>query len=584
MLEIASPQSPVCLTLPLAASNMNSPQTEPDPDAIKMFVGQVPRSMDEDDLRKMFEEFGPICQLNVLRDKVTSMSKGCCFVTFFTRKAALEAQNKLHNIKTMSGMQHPIQMKPADSEKRSIEERKLFLGMLSRKCTENDVRMMFSPFGTIEECTVLREPNGQSKGCAFVTYASKQCAQNAIRAMHQSQTMEGCRSPLVVKFADTQKDKEMKKLQQMNTNLLGTLTGGAPVNNMGGLTPQYLALLQQAITANNLGGLGNLGSGINALQTQQVLAAAAASALQTSPALAAAVAGLANSSNPANSSTPAGDVGNMPNLQNLQGLATLAAMANNPGMNTPNLAALQQFASATSQSGNLGLSGMNTSASVTSTNTTNSTNAVGGLSTMQSNMQNVGGLVAPPVGGSLNGLGGTSQSGMDALSQAYSGIQQYAASFPNAFTSTAAAAAQLQQAAANSPAGKQTEGPDGANLFIYHLPQEFGDQDLMQMFMPFGNVISAKVFIDKQTNLSKCFGFVSYDNPASSQGAYPVNECEARVTASHTSTRSPCRDVCPPCLRGVLAFVVFFPAYTLHVVSRAVVPVETHKQSIVYSA
>ena len=26
---------------------------------------------------------------------------GCCFVTFYTRKAALDAQNALHNIKTL---------------------------------------------------------------------------------------------------------------------------------------------------------------------------------------------------------------------------------------------------------------------------------------------------------------------------------------------------------------------------------------------------------------------------------------------------------------------------------------------------
>ena len=51
-------------------------QLEPDADAIKMFVGQVPRSMDEAELRTMFEDYGPVFQLNVLRDKVTGQSKG----------------------------------------------------------------------------------------------------------------------------------------------------------------------------------------------------------------------------------------------------------------------------------------------------------------------------------------------------------------------------------------------------------------------------------------------------------------------------------------------------------------------------
>ncbi|XP_015596260.1 CUGBP Elav-like family member 4 isoform X4 [Cephus cinctus] len=372
-------------------------------------------------------------------------------------------------------MNRPIQVKPADSENRG--DRKLFVGMLSKQQTEDDVRQLFAPFGTIEECTILRGPDGTSKGCAFVKFSSHQEAQAAITSLHGSQTMPGASSSLVVKFADTEKERQLRRMQQMAGNM--SLLNPFVFNQFG----SYGAYAQELFQTSEIP---------NFLQQQAALmAAATAQGTYINPmaALAAgqlphALNGMPNPVVPPTSGLLVGTGTGQPVNGAIPSLPS-------PTMPTYNMAA---------QTPNGQPAGSDAGVYTNGIPQTYPAHAL---------------HLSIPAQGLPNGEAALQHAGAYPGMQPYPGVAYPAVygQFPQAIPQPMTAVAPTQRE------GCSISGPEGCNLFIYHLPQEFGDAELMQMFIPFGNVISSKVFIDRATNQSKCFGFVSFDNPTNAQAA-----------------------------------------------------------------
>lgn len=64
-----------------------------------------------------------------------------------------------------------------------------------------------------------------------------------------------------------------------------------------------------------------------------------------------------------------------------------------------------------------------------------------------------------------------------------------------------------------SAASTGGQGPMGANIFVFHVPLNWTDEDFHAHFSPFGQIVSAKIHTDPVSKASKGFGFVSYATP-----------------------------------------------------------------------
>ncbi|KAL5785015.1 hypothetical protein ACOSQ2_007407 [Xanthoceras sorbifolium] len=175
----------------------------------KLFVGSVPKTATEEDIRPLFEDHGSVIEVALIKDKRTGQQQGCCFIKYATSEEADRAIRALHNQHTLPGGVGPIQVRYADGERERLGavEYKLFVGSLNKQATEKEVEEIFSPYGRVEDVYLMRDELKQSRGCGFVKYSHRDMALAAINALNGIYTMRGCDQPLTVRFADPKRPR-----------------------------------------------------------------------------------------------------------------------------------------------------------------------------------------------------------------------------------------------------------------------------------------------------------------------------------------------------------------------------------------
>ncbi|KAG5481028.1 hypothetical protein LSCM1_06704 [Leishmania martiniquensis] len=106
---------------------------------------------------------------------------------------------------------------------------KLFVGQVPAVCTEEQLRPLFAQFGTLLEIKIMREPNGRSKGSAWVRYESEESAQRAITALNEKHVVPPQTNPLRVQFAAPSTNRMSQAPQSQPLSALGSIMPSSAV-------------------------------------------------------------------------------------------------------------------------------------------------------------------------------------------------------------------------------------------------------------------------------------------------------------------------------------------------------------------
>ncbi|KAK8636326.1 hypothetical protein V6N13_124073 [Hibiscus sabdariffa] len=159
---------------------------------LKLFVGNLPFSVDSAQLAGLFGSAGNVQMVEVIYDKVTGRSRGFGFVTMSTTEE-VEAAAQQFNGYELDGRALRVNSGPPPPRREEFSPRgaatmglgasnRVYVGNLSWGVDDLALETLFSEQGKVVEAKVVYDrESGRSRGFGFVTYNSMEEVDSAIK-------------------------------------------------------------------------------------------------------------------------------------------------------------------------------------------------------------------------------------------------------------------------------------------------------------------------------------------------------------------------------------------------------------------
>ncbi|XP_058191080.1 polyadenylate-binding protein 8-like [Rhododendron vialii] len=192
-----------------------------------VFVKNLSESTTEEDLKNIFGQFGPITSAVVMRD-ADGTSRCFGFVNFESADDAAQSVESLNGQtfdnkewyvgKAQKKTERELELKVRfeQSVKEAADKSQglnLYIKNLDDSIGDDNLKEMFSPFGTIASYKVMRDPHGISKGSGFVAFSTPEEATRALLEMNGKMVVS---KPLYVAHAQRKEDRRVRLQAQFS--------------------------------------------------------------------------------------------------------------------------------------------------------------------------------------------------------------------------------------------------------------------------------------------------------------------------------------------------------------------------------